>query len=317
MVEYRHAEGDDINYDEIVAVAHAIEPDEYVSAADLRDWKSAQDRAGRMCVRWLAYIDDTIVGSAYVGESPWFDRTMMIVHVMVHPDHQHQGHGRTLLEHAETTASDRGGERLISWTRETRSRAIRFLERAGFHENDRSWQSTLDLDGFDPTAWQGTVDRITSTGIRIVPISTLSTDRPEWKRDLHRLYAELEADTPTRFSLLPVPFEDFDSLSLGRRLLADGFLVAMDGEHLIGLTEPLLVDDEPTAIAQELTGVRSDYRGRGIATALKATSATWAKSRGYISIRTENAQSNAPMLAVNDRLGFERDHAQIEYLKNL
>jgi GNAT superfamily N-acetyltransferase len=91
----------------------------------------------------------------------------------------------------------------------------------------------------------------------------------------------------------------------------------MDDDTLVGLTEPLLVDDDPTALAQEMTGVRTGYRGRGIATALKAAATLWARENGYATIRTSNAQSNTPMLAVNDRLGFERDHATIEYLKDL
>ncbi|MEA3510883.1 MAG: GNAT family N-acetyltransferase [Actinomycetota bacterium] len=314
--EFRPQEDGDVDYESIVAIARATEPDDYVSVSEIRDWDETQRRASRLCARWFAYVNDTMVGFSYVGESPWLER-MVIVRVMVHPEHQQRGYGRTLLQHAESTALDHGDDRLLGWTQETRPRDMRFMEQAGFREIDREWRSTLDLDRFDPTTWQETTDRVAASGIRIVSVAAHSEDHPGWNRDLHRLYVELEADVPSKFPILEVPFDDFEEVILGRRFLADGFLLAMDGDQMVGLTEPLLVDDEPTAIAQAMTGVRPEYRGRGIATALKAASAIWAVGRGYTSIRTNNAQSNVAMLAVNDRLGFERDHATIEYLKRL
>jgi GNAT superfamily N-acetyltransferase len=316
-VEFRLSEGGEGDYAAIVGIARAIRPDDYLSVADIQDWQENQRRAGRFTARWLVCVDEAIAGSAYVGESPWTERTMMIAHIMVHPEHQRRGYGRTLLLKTEATALEHGAGILLGWVRETRERDMRFMDRAGFRENDREWQSTLDLDRFDATAWQAATDRVTASGIRIISLSTLANERSDWKRDLHQFYVQLEADVPTMFPVLEMPFDDFEALILGRRLVFDGFLVAMDGDQLVGLTEPQFVDDEPTAIAQEMTGVRSDYRGCGIATALKAEAAIWAKQGGFTSIRTDNAQSNAPMLAVNARLGFERDHATIEYLKNL
>ena len=315
--EYRFADAGDVDYGSIVAIALAIQPDDYVSVADMRDWDDNQRRASRLCARWLAYVDDEMVGFAYVGQSPELEPTMAFARLMVHPEYQQRGHGRALLERAETTASGHGVDRLLGSTEETRPRDMRFMERAGFREIDREWRSTLNLEHSDPSAWQEILDQVTASGIRIVSVSELGEGRPDWKRDLHRLYVQVETDVPANFPILAVSFEDFEALALGHRLIADGFLVAMDGDQMVGLTEPLLVDDEPTAIAQSMTGVRSDHRGRGIATALKAASAIWAASHGYTSIRTNNDQSNAAMLAVNDRLGFERDHATIWYLKRL
>jgi len=50
--------------------------------------------------------------------------------------------------------------------------------------------------------------------------------------------------------------------------------------------------------------------------ALKARSAIWAVENGYASIRTRNSQSNAPMLAINDRLGFTRSHGTVVYFND-
>ena len=311
------AEYGDFDLEAVVEIARTIRPDDFESLADLSDWHDVQRRAGRLCVRWLALIEGQIVGSAYVGQSAWVPPATIIVYVAVHPDHQKRGYGRALLARAEATASDQGGERIFSWTEETWPRSMRFLDHAGYEVVERRWESTLDLSLCDLGRLQDAVDRVVFGGIRIMSVASFSTERDDWKRDLHRLYTDVERDVPAPFPIQEIRFEDFEALSLGRRFVGDGFFVALDGDELVGLTEPQPVDDVPNAIEQNLTGVRSDYRGRGIAFALKSQAAIWAAQAGYKSIRTQNAQSNAAMLAVNDRLGFVRNRATIEFLKNL
>jgi mycothiol synthase len=316
-VEYLVTLDDHYDREAVVGIGRAIRPDDYVSVEMLKDRDLARRNAGRLNGRWLASVDDSIVGSGYFGESPWFGSDLQFVHVMVHPDHQRRGHGRGLMERAEASACEHGARRLLGHAVETDRRTLRFLTRAGFDEIDREWRSTLDLRSFDPADWEESVDLVSAAGIRLQSVADMRAGRPDWQDELHHLYVDIDRDVPSPLEILEIPREDFEAGSLGRQMLAEGFLVALDGDALVGLTEPQLVDDDPTAISQELTGVRSGYRGRGIATALKAASATWAKAQGYVSIRTYNAQSNAPMLAVNDRLGFVRDLAQIEVLKNL
>jgi len=316
-VQFRLATHGDYDHEAVVRIGRAIQPDDHISPADLRDRDENRHRAGRVSARWVASVSGLIVGSGSFHQNPWLEPTTFYTHVMVHPDHQGRGYGRSLTGRMEGSASERGAQRLLGQGDEREPRTLRFIENAGFREIDRWWRSTLDLTRFDPRSWDPILERLAATGIRIVSVAELRETRRDWKRDLHRLYVDVERDAPTSLEILEVPFADFEARSLGRQLLADGFLLAMDGDDLIGLTEPQPVDDDPTAISQDMTGVRADHRRRGIAVALKAASATWAKEHEYTSIRTFNAQSNAPMLAVNDRLGFEREHAIIEYLKRL
>ncbi len=316
MIEYRLARDDDYDHDAVVAVVHAAQPDEYLSVTELLDWERTQRRSGRIQSRWLA-IDDDIIGFASFYQTPWYEDRVFITNVIVHPDHQHHGHGRGLLERVMASAGDAGARRLLAQADEPNVRGNRFLQRAGFVEVDRWWRSTLDLSRFDPERWLSIINRVGAQGIRFVTVAELRDERPGWERDLHRLYVEIEQDVPSGNEIIEVPFDDFAARSLGRELLPDGFIIAMDGDEMVGLTEPRIVDEDPTAISQDLTGVRSAYRRRGIALALKAHAATWANRNGYTSIRTDNAQSNAPMLAINERLGFERHLGIIEYAKSL
>lgn len=54
-----------------------------------------------------------------------------------------------------------------------------------------------------------------------------------------------------------------------------------------------------------MTGVEPSYRGRHIALALKLLVIECARSYGAAYMRTNNDSENAPMLAVNHKLGYQ------------
>ena len=74
-----------------------------------------------------------------------------------------------------------------------------------------------------------------------------------------------------------------------------------------GLTETLFNPKRPHRVAQELTGVRDAYRGRGLGKWLKTAMLLYVQEHSpeMRFVTTGNADSNAPMLSINDRLGFK------------
>ena len=312
--ELRHY--DESDYDSVVSIALAIDPDDFVSVAEIAEWDGIQRQAGRLASRWHALADGRVIGSSYAGELASLQAGTRWINVAVYPEHQRRGIGRELLRLAEGVAVDDGGSVLLAEADDRLLRSARFLEAAGYEEINREWHSTLDLGGFDDDTWVTIVDGVKASGIGFVSVAELEGSDPAWLDKLHALYTEVEADVPFTLEFREMPFADFERRAIrSERALLHGFLVALDGDRYVGLTEPRRVDDRPEAIAQELTGVTGTHRGRGIATALKADVAMWAKIQGYRKIRTGNDSLNAPMLAVNAKLGFERDHGAIIFLK--
>lgn len=93
-------------------------------------------------------------------------------------------------------------------------------------------------------------------------------------------------------------------------------LVAREPDGAIsGITEMAWMSHRPKILEQGFTGVPPSARGRGLGKWIKAAmllrlhemypEAEW--------VSTGNADSNAPMLAINRRLGFKRHRGNIEY----
>ncbi|MGE5676076.1 MAG: GNAT family N-acetyltransferase, partial [Mycobacterium leprae] len=103
-----------------------------------------------------------------------------------------------------------------------------------------------------------------------------------------------------------MPFEDWYNFVSG----ADWFrpeacLYAMDGDRMVGMAAMSLRKDGDTPyLYHNMTGVLQEYRGRGIALALKVLGLQVARKLGAVYLKTDNDERNAPMLAINRKMGF-------------
>jgi GNAT superfamily N-acetyltransferase len=82
-----------------------------------------------------------------------------------------------------------------------------------------------------------------------------------------------------------------------------------------GITDMYYAPYSPTIVHQGFTGVRPDARGRGLGKWLKAAMAIhlhelYPKAEWFV---TDNAGSNAPMLAINTKMGFKTFRVGSEY----
>jgi GNAT superfamily N-acetyltransferase len=86
-------------------------------------------------------------------------------------------------------------------------------------------------------------------------------------------------------------------------------IVTIESDGTIsGLTEMVYIPESTVYIEQLLTGVKEEYRGRGLGKWLKAEMAFFIKEN-YPELKyiiTDNADVNDPMLSINERMNFKR-----------
>jgi GNAT superfamily N-acetyltransferase len=245
------------------------------------------------------------------------------LNIYVHPQDQRQGIGSLLFD--QLARELRPFEPVAYQARayEDDVHTVRFLARRGFVEDFRQWESHLDTAAFDAERWRSIEEGIRARGIAIATLAELADDAGRDRR-LYDLELETSADIPSpdsvRNSLWPRDehrFHRYVDLVLRDPDRAPWtYLVAVKEGEYIGLSYGT---EEPAAGSFDIdfTGVKRAYRGLGLATALKVRGIELARARGYGTVRTWNDTANAPILALNDRLGFVRQPSLIFFDKAL
>jgi mycothiol synthase len=276
MIELRPAETDD-ELELWRSVRIALLPNERTgSVAELREGGSFM---------LLAFRDGELAGSGSAGKS---DMGGGSVTPRVLPAHRRKGVGTALLRHLAAHAESCGHDDVGSMVDDEGSLA--FAEHFGFTETGRQVEQVRAIGPDEP--WPDLPE-----GLEVITVD----ERPEL---LPRLYHELALQA---FEDMPTPrkveitLEQWQSERLN---WPEATFAALAGDEIVGMAGLNHDTDRPDRAENALTTVRRDWRGRGLARALKETAMAWASRRGIREIYTWTQTGNENMRAVNERLGY-------------
>ena len=261
------------------------------SVAELR----AADSPDRLLL--LAREDGVVVGSGQAAPSQ--SRGAGSVAPRVLPEHRRRGVGSALLrrlaEHVEGLGVDTVRAKVDD------DADLPFAHRFGFVEVDREVEQTYVLDT-RPTLSPppGGVDVVTAA------------DRPGlWEASYERFGREVLADFAVT-TPLEISAEQWAS-----SWLADPMFLAVHEDEVVGCAGLLLDEDEPHRAENALTAVRRDWRGDGLAVHLKLRALRWAADHGIREVYTWTQDGNAPMRALNERLGYATTRTSTSLARSL
>jgi GNAT superfamily N-acetyltransferase len=300
--------------------------------AQLPTWSSAQaylraDRDDQDEVRAGAWVDSVMVGTLAL-QAPRHDHTdLAFVFVDAVPSARRRGVASALLSYAEEQARALGRTALVGWAYApvgAESPATAFAAARGFRVELEEGSKVLDL-----TTGRDRWPRLAAETAEHHPGHRLVTTWSPLPEELVAGYCALNeamrgempsgesGDEPERWDEARLRAKEERNARAGRRELAT---FALDGTgRAVAFTELQVDEATPDRAFQSGTLVLPEARGHRLGLAVKLASLE-ALVAAYPDVRwiaTENADVNAPMNAINERLGFRVVERCVEMRKEI
>jgi mycothiol synthase len=278
-------------------IVNETAPDDPTSVEEIR-WSAA---AFPGASRYILEADGRPVGTASVGRiyvfPPEFDAFWARINVL--SDARRQGHGAALLATVSERARAAGKVALHIPASDARPEGVDFLIHRGFRESERNKTVHLELAG------------MTAPPIDLpagVSLTTLA-ERPDLIVGVHAVAVAAYPDVPGGDTPMAAGgLDEFRVRDVDRPSIPPAaFFIATEEAtgRVVGYANLLLQPPHRRRVAwHAMTAVTREWRGRGLATALKRATIGWAIGDGLDLLEAGNDTDNVAMRAVNARLGY-------------
>ena len=277
------------------------------------------NRKGYEVGRFIAELEDTPIALLAWFHGPWEKLPDRHCEVEVWLDRAHLD--ASLLNELWAWIGDaavaQGTGLLLAYCAEDEPEMLRSLASLGYavERTGKVWE--LDLAEHGPRLVGEAAEarkRMDGSGVRLMTVA--EWDDGDKLQKLYRLNEETVQDVPHSLPIVTETFDDFVNRTKAPDRRDDRCWIAVHGDDVIAMSY-LKFPPVRGTVWTGFTCAAREYRGRGIARATKLQSLAQAVELGVPAVRTDNDSENAPMLHINEALGYVRRPGWIEHHKRV
>jgi len=266
-------------------------------------WANSPPEARRSA--WCVEDGDKVIG--------WVICALMVetsepgvgwIGVDVHPERRRTGLGSALLAAAEHHATEIGVTRLLSFSRGDEASAS-FARSKGYEQTASNEILVVDPREIEPP--------VTPEGVELRPYASFVDD----PSPIYHVDASWLLDMPGEARFDTIPYEYWLEHFWRHPSLDHDASIVVLVDGVAAATTMLYTDRASSRGQNNGTGTLPKHRGRGLATLAKQASLVRAAQLGCTTVYTGNDATNAPMLAINRKLGYRPSTTELSWSKTL